>query len=95
LPLDKGVVFDIAYLKMRFGMANKGPVPIREAHAAFVMLCEADPNNPKYWSARGVAAASLGDLVEAEKDLVKAASLAPTKSEYAETLQQIRDIARP
>lgn len=95
LPLDDGVVFDSAYLKLRDGVALRTAAPIREAHAVFVTLTEKDSNNPKYWSARGIAAAAVGDFTEAESDLQTAVSLAPGKKEYSRALQQIRNMAKP
>jgi hypothetical protein len=95
LPLEDGVVFDSAYLKLRFGVVRRDAAPIRQAYAVFVTLSQKDPNNPKYWSARGIAAAAVGDFTEAESDLSTAVSLAPGKSEYAKALQQVQKMAKP
>lgn len=95
LPRENGVVFDAAYLKLRFGVARRDAAPIREAHAVFATLTGQDPNNPKYWSARGIAAAAVGDFAEAESDLRTAVSLAPGKSEYAKALRAVQNMARP
>lgn len=94
LPLDDEVVFDSAYLMLRFGIATRDAGPVRDARTTFVALTGKDPNNPRYWSARGLAAASLGDFTEALRDLRTAVSLAPGKSEYREALRRVESAAR-
>lgn len=93
LPLENGVVFDAAYLKLRLGVARRDPAFVREAHATFVTLTRKDPHNPEYWNARGISAAGVGDFTEAVSDLRTAVSLAPGTSEYAKALRQVRKMA--
>jgi predicted Zn-dependent protease len=93
LPRDDRVVYDVAYLTLRFGVARHDPAPIRQAHTIFATLTGKDPHNPEYWSARGIAAAGVGDFTEAASDLRTAVSLAPGKRSYAETLKQIQTMA--
>jgi O-antigen ligase len=95
LPMDNRVVYDGAYLTLRFGVARHDAAPIREAHAVFAALTDKDPHNPEYWSARGIAAAGIGDFTEALSDLQTAVSLAPGKRAYAKTLRQIQTMAAP
>jgi hypothetical protein len=93
LPVDDRVVYDEAYLTLRWGVARHDPAPIREAHAVFASLTGKDPHNPEYWSSRGIAAAGVGDFTEAVSDLQTAVSLAPGKRAYAKTLRQIQAMA--
>jgi Flp pilus assembly protein TadD len=95
LPMDDRVVYDSAYLTLRFGVARRDAAPIREAHAVFSALTDKDPHNPEYWSSRGIAAAGVGDFTEAVSDLQTAVSLAPGKRAYAQTLSRIRAMASP
>lgn len=94
LPSDPAVVYDSAYLTLRYGIVNHDETPIRNALNAFVRLGEEDPNNPTYWSARGLAVALLGEYVEAERDLRTALLLSPRNAEYTKALQQVESAAR-
>jgi Flp pilus assembly protein TadD len=94
LPSDPAVVYDSAYLTLRYGIVSHDATPIRDALNAFVMLSEKDPNNPTYWSARGLAAALLGEFAEAERDLRTALLLSPRNGEYTKALQQVESAAR-
>ena len=95
VPLDDGVAFDSAYLKLRFGAARHDAGLTREARAALVALSERDPNNAKYRYVSGLASAALGEFAEAELELRAAITLAPGNAEYVAALRQVELMAQP
>jgi O-antigen ligase len=95
LPLDDGVAFDSAYLRLRFGAAGHDAGLTREARAALVALSGRDPNNAKYRYASGLASAALGEFAKAESELRVAIRLAPGNAEYRAALRQVELLAQP
>jgi len=95
VPLDDGVAFDSAYLKLRFGAARHDAGLTSEARAALVVLSERDPNNAKYRYVSGLASAALGEFAEAELELRAAITLAPGNAEYVAALRQVELMAQP
>jgi O-antigen ligase len=89
LPLEPGVAYDLAYLRLTEGLATHDDGLVRDAQKVFVALSDADANNPTYWSARGIAAAALGDRAEALRDMQTALVLAPNNAEYKTALKQL------
>jgi hypothetical protein len=94
LPFERAVVYDAAYLMLRQGILNEDATAIHDAQGVFVRLSTADPNNPTYWSARAVAAESMGEMTEALLDIRIAIGLAPANTDYAAAQRQIESVAR-
>ncbi len=89
MPRDLEVKYDLAYLRLREGIATGDRDLLQGAREVFKGLVAADANNPTYWSASSLANAALGDIEEATADIRTALLLAPDDATYRGILEQL------